>query len=575
MKRLALVLALASALHAEPAAPPAPDALLANLTARDAKLRVVRLEKKPEKPVIGLFGNLADADPGGPAKAAQAFLEANGTLLGFPPDTKFPGNLQTLRDEKDEEGHTLVLVPAKNGVPYLSGALSFAFDVDGKLVGVSGRYRAVDGAQMGSMNAGEAAEKALKLLSEEVPGAYLSADGTVREYLAAGAGGTLRHVYEVSLPLGAKRTPRLILLGPGGEALHSRESGDSFDATGKVLVKHGDRTGKSATLTDLVDKADPKAPKSKRLWGKYYYPQSEAILYASSKDKKYDYPERLGGEFGLDLLFYDPRFLEVNVYYHLMKARKHAIDVAKVPKVDVGRALLFDVWQYPDAGNSLSQNNAYYDPASMSFHFAVWNPKMPRTPPLWETGAIDPSFIYHEYGHHVLNMATKDVGNAASTLEELYEIRAIGEGFSDYFSFTMTRHDYVGDVFADSIKREVGGATIDYCNVIKTIEFGKANDVKVSFHAMGRVFAQICRDFETIYGDRTLAVMVKALKNSSPRTFSNFRTAMDQFATRDQRGRNAERVFKLMMDRKMYECSYEEETPIPRQDAGAQAGGGI
>lgn len=563
MRHTLLLLALAAAAHA---AEVGGDALVAQLTARSPRNRAYRDEKLPARPVVGLVGDLADAG-GKPLDTVRAFLATYGSLLGVPAGAKIPGDLVVLHDEKSERGHALVVAPARGGVPYIGGALSFRFGKSGKLTGASGRYRSLDGARGGSLSAAQAARRALEVASEEMPGATLTADGTVSEYFADGDGG-LAHVYSVELPLGKARHAFRVLLGPGGEHLRTESAAREYDGTAKIYDAYSETAGgtngpmkasdlTAVTLTDLVKPADTSlaAP----LAGTYFVPQSSSILKAASKTGRYEFEPRLGGEIGLDLGFNDPRFLDANVYHHLMVARKHAIEVARVPQVDVGRALKYDAWKYPDSNNPSSMNNAYYNDASMEFGFALINPKVPMAPPayIFKTTAFDKSMIYHEYGHHVLNVLMPGIGRANATVGDVYESEAIDEGFADFFAVTILNASTVGGVFGR--RRPVGREpAFTKCKLLEDLEAafaaaraaGQADKFRPSFHKGGELFSAICVDlFNLGLGPNTLPAVCDAMKSTTPRTFEKFALSFQALLHEELNDEQRDALEKLFKDR--------------------------
>lgn len=579
----------ASTLHAAPAA----DALLAELTARDPENEVVRDSAVPEQPVIGLLGNLADAAPGGSLATAKTFLEKYGPVFGVAADAKIPGDLEVLSERKREKGTDLTLAPALGGVPYAAGALSFTFGKTGKLVGVSGRYRPLTGAKTGSLSAGAAAKRALELLNEAQPGSHLAADGTVVEFFGPGPGDTLQHMYSVELPVGKTRHPYRVVLGPGGELIEGESSAANFDATGKIYDKYPDPQGGPLKPEDLVQVSltDVTAPASANvaapLAGAYFIPRPHAYLNAASKSGAFDYHPRLGGEFNFDLGWYDPRFLQVNVYHHLSVARKQAIDLFHVSEVDVGRALYFDIWKYPDS-NPSSKNNGYYTKSSMEWSFAVINPAFPMKPPgyLFKTMAVDKSMVYHEYGHHVLNVIAADNAASITTQGQAYESKAIDEGFADFFSATIHMQASVGAIFAEgsALMRPIGLADFTKCTVKNTLEanFQKWIEAKRKLAEEGKpdtlgqapppspyvgakLFSSICADLASLYGPVSALIVTDALRAVRPHTFEGF--AMKVMAlvrdelTRDERAK----LRKVFKDRGVIDatCNF-PNTPIAR-----------
>lgn len=573
MRTLLLLLALGAVAQA---AETSTDALVAQLQARSPRTRVHRDPRLPDRPVVGLVGDLADASAK-PLDTVKAFLATYGAVLGVPPTAKVPGDFEVLHDAKSEKGHALVLAPARGGVPYIAGALSFHFGKSGKLTGASGRYRSLDGARPGSLSAAEAAKRALAVAAEELPGSHLSADGSVSEYFAAAAGG-LAHVYSVELPLGKSRHALRVLLGPTGERLRIEPASRAYDGTGKIFDTYpngGNGPLKPAdlapvTLTDLVRPADTRiaAP----LAGVYFTPHSSSILKAASKTGAYEYHPRLGGEFGVDLGFNDPRFLDVNVYHHLMLARKHAIEVARVTQVDVGRALKYDAWKYPDSSNPSTMNNAYYTDSSMELGFAIINPKVPMAPPnyIFKTPAFDKSIIYHEYGHHVLNVLMPGIGRANATRGDVYESEAIDEGFADFFAATLLVTDRIGAVFPGGGRPVGREPEFDKCKLIDDLNAEAAAAARAgltfrpSFHKGGQLFSAICTDLHNLgFRENTLPLVCEAMKTTTPRTFEKFALAFEALIEEDATSEQWTKVDELFVKRGALESACPvDDTPL-------------
>lgn len=556
MRRTGLTMILFAALRlgAHGAAPAENEALLGELTTRDPELLQLRQENTPERRLVGLVGNLADGQPGAHAATAKAFIEKYGVLFGCPPGGRMPPDLEVIRDQAAGKGHKLVMVPARNGVPFLSGSFSFTFDEAGKLVGASGGYVDLASARMGSMDAAAAAKQALRLLSGKVKNAYLSGDGAVREYISSRGGG-LEHVYDVTLTLGEGRHPWFAVLGPGGELLRHGSAAAGFNGSGNAFPTYPDNTMNKVDLTDLVDPRNGMVPKP--LVGTYFYPESSAPIHAVSRTGEFKYLPRLGQEIGLDMLFYDPRFLEVNVYYHLMKARKHAIDSAEVTEVDHDKPMRFNVWEYPDRTNPRSYNNAYYSSPSKDMHFPLYNPDIPMDPPLWRTGAVDASVIYHEYGHHVMASFGYDIGNSASWVDEFYEAQSIQEGYADYFAHTLTGATTLANIFLKNARypdgrpatRDVPTPGVKHC--------GFASIPMEDYYEKSKLFSTTCYDLRPILGDLTLKYVTKACRTSIPLTYEKWATELVQVVRAETSQAAAKEVKKSLEAHELWTCRLE------------------
>ena len=375
----------------EPGSPPAAAddaALLGQLKARDPLLQEVRSGGSDSK-LIGLFGDLADAQPNKPA-VVQGFVTQYGTLLGFPAGG-MPGDMQLQPEGQREKGVTLTYVPTKGGVSYKKGAVQFGFAPNGKLMTATGRFKSAAGADMGGLSAEDAAKKALTEMHAMYPGSWLGGAGKLIETLEdTDDGKGIRRVWRVVAALGDRRRPVRVRLGPGGEVLDKGSSAET--ASGKVYTSYPDSAMGDGDLPKLfVDSI----PFLRGMWGHHFLADSSSPMYArvdSADRADYDpvsYTVPASGSTPART-WWDPRFLEVNVYHHLMIGHDKAIGWG-MSEVD-NQTVKFDVYY---AGYDDNADYTHYDGVD-HLRFARDN-----APCDYRSPAQDMSVIYHEYGHYV------------------------------------------------------------------------------------------------------------------------------------------------------------------------------
>lgn len=563
-----LVLA-APFVFAEPAAPPVADeaALLAQLTARDPQMQPLRSGDRPNSPIIGLFGDLSDPQGGSKAATALAFITTYGTLLGFPAGA-MPAEMQVQPAGKREKGDTLTYVPVNSGVKYPGGAVQFGYTPEGKLVSVTGRFKSAASAAMGGLSAEDAARKALSEMHKQYPGSWLSGNGTLHESLEdTDDGKSVRRVWRVRATMGDKRRPVLVSLGPGGEVLDQGSSAEEADAVGKVYTSYPD--------IPVGDGALPKMSFSAvhfgwGMYGQHFEADSSIGLEARvDDDGRADYDPvwftipAAGATPGRT--WWNPRFLEVNVYHHLMTAHDKASEWGAAEVDDT--KIKFDVYYPPtQAGTDSSGNPDFGASINNGFFNGVDRINFARDNPRWDnrTTAADLSIIYHEYGHYVCRSlnASYDQGGM---LAERCESRALGEGWADAFACSITGKPHVMWTWKGGDQTEPTGVRdatrpppgLDYCSMFPC-SYGTGcvpAGPKGNCHQGGRLFSILCWSMkDQVFGGDASWLMrrlIWAMRDTSgPATLQKFCSSMLSDEILYGYGSGADRMARF---KKMYE----------------------
>ncbi len=114
----------------------------------------------------------------------------------------------------------------------------------------------------------------------------------------------------------------------------------------------------------------------------------------------------------------DPRFEEVNTYYHIDRSQRYieslGFDGKNAPGIQM-RAIPFDA-------HATEDDNSFYLPSTDSLGFGEGG----------VDDAEDPDVILHEYGHAIQQSVNKDWGGK--------DERAMGEGFGDYWAMSSNRY---------------------------------------------------------------------------------------------------------------------------------------
>lgn len=497
------------------------------LSARDAAaFRVMRETTAADAPIVGVFGNLADPGPKF-LETIATFVKRYGMLLGFPAGT-MPPELDVRAGSMATGGGTAVMFPVKNGVGWIGGAIGFHFDRDQRLVGVTGRYNTALPATLGSSDAGAAVRRGLAEIGKKFPGAYLSSDGVVHEYLRR-KGGALETVYDVRVSVDDSEQPRRVRLGPDGELLSEEPGGEYFDADGIVIDGYPARSFRRGAVPKIRD-----AYSGKRrfpLDGDLAKGESSAFYRAMATKGHFDFPETFVMTFtsGKKRRLSHPRMLETTVYHHLMRAYEKAVELGATEVADAPTT--FDPWQRPrwtrEEGWGSTVDNAYYSKGDDSFHFDWYTPGYDFRHP-----AADPSVIYHEFGHFVhwrLNRYWDLVEDALTN----GDAGAISEGFGDYFSMLLTGEATVAGVYFGSGNGRTPSLTPGYCELMPIYQKGATGvffpaGAKTEIHDAAPFFAGICRELSSngALGDKPAARVFEALRITIPATFKSFALAL-------------------------------------------------
>lgn len=522
MRHPELVVVALALLWTRGVAGPDVDLIAQNLAGRAAG-NIVQKEGTPPV-VVAAWGDLFESQ-GNHEATARVFIERFGTVFGFPLGAP-PADVVTLQSVACGPGHTLVLVPAKSGVPFVGSAVNFHFDTTGKLVGVSGRYRSAAAAQMGGRDAGAAVKAALSQAAKTVPNAYLSTDGVISEYLQEADGGAIRHVYDVRLGVGAGGAPRNIVLGPGGEVLEDSDGGFSFEAKGKVFLDYpqtqATQDGNLPGLIDAVAMFD-----HYKLWGKHVY---AANAVATSDDDRFDFKPftELKAPFMGEKVLTSASFLETNVYHHLMAAHDRAKEWGAA-EVDEHNDMPFEVWGKANRRIEVVNGQRQYvydlkDNARFKmweFEFARYNPGASDRKP-----AIDASVIYHEYGHFV-HFAINGKWLSGTPAQKL-EALAVGEGFGDTLACAITGKTTVQEAWTGDPNhawvRSVTDTTMRYPfdKSLRNRDFGAENKDYIDVHDAGKLFSGICTELKPDLGSNFMPRVIGALRFSTPASFKTF-----------------------------------------------------
>lgn len=517
-----LALGLACVAGAGPADPTATvsgtAALLEELKARDPELLVLRESKSADAPIESLVGNLFDAAPGGAEATAKGFVEKYGLLLGF--EGGWPGDLARQGGTKGAGGESLVLVPEKQGVPFPGGAITLQCAPDGRLVSVSGRHEKLAGVAMGSLKANDAVEAALREIAKDLPGTWLSGDGKVREYIRELGSGRLEHVYEAHLAVGDPQRHFRVVLAHDGSRVSVSEHGEGFefaDGDGTVFPteSYPNPAPSPGKLPELYDEG----PGTRHLvMGRHFLSYSSHALHAISLDRHFPFDPKRTVQGATETQEDDPRFMEVNVYHHLAIAHDRAMAWGAT-EVDVWplRPMLIDVW-------NPAEGNAAYKWDNHSINFAIPDKHHPIS------RAWDCSIIYHEYGHFVHRRINPTWDVAKGWPDEM-EARAISEGWGDFFSMSITGHATEGELVKGQKDARTPDDLTNKCGLGNIFdEWAKKDysppDPRTDIHEAGRVFSSTCLQLKPILGDRTVPVVMEALRLAHPNTFARFGTGL-------------------------------------------------
>lgn len=529
MRPLLLLLLLTSSVWADPAA----DALLEELRRRAPdKLFVMRENEDPASPIVALYGDLADPDPDA-RKSVDTWLAKFGPVLGYPA-AKLPSELMLDVFQSAGPGRSTLFMPYKDKHIWTGGTVGFHFDKDHRMVAATNRYRPMGRIGAFNFSAVLAVMAALGELQKKAE-IHLNGDGKVYRFLSEQDDGSLKPVYKVEVTAGAQRVPYTILVGAGGEVLCRKLGGDRFDAAGKTHDGY-------PVSVDGLDHVLPKlrdAMKPNKYWtldGDHFISKTTSFFPAISKKGRFDFPSHFEIDFqGKKKKFNDARYLETSMYYHLMYAHDQARDMGATEvdrpweegKTDLP-LLSYNAWQQPDffEEGSPTIDNAYYSAAEKGLFFGWWQPGQDFRHP-----AADPSVIYHEYGHYVLDRLN-GYYRFSDTPQEIGDTGAISEGFADFFAAQLAGGSTTAEIYMEKERRSPS-LTPDYCNLVPIYDGSDgecdSDKGKTEIHDAGNLFsglalrlvqpgpAQLGRNEK-----ESVSRIFEAMRNAVPCTFRTF-----------------------------------------------------
>lgn len=438
--------ALALAALFAPAASANPR-LLEALMARDPANLAVLTTSTPA-PVYTLMGRLAPPGSGGAEAAAHRFLDEYGELVGMPPGGGSRDALKVIATRTSAGGTTLVLAPVIDELVFQESQLALRFHPDGELIAVTGGYTRPPPAVRPAVDAAGAVRVALAdARTRAEPGAHLSADGAVHEALYVAPDAKLHRLYTIEVSVTGSNASREVLVDGSGELLGSRplradvassgieETGEaramSVDWRGIPYARQFELRTRGTVLPELKAPADPGTSWS--LVGEHIKSATAQPYQARSRSGLFDFepvitvtrwdgkPERR----------YNPRFLDTHVYECLVRAHRFARDH--------GADALADAELEYDAVDSLTTDNAGYEPLENRISCSR------DSPILGGCTAMDPSALWHEFGHYVMWYVSAEFRNSSVLVRtrdwrkrwDTPQLAAVSEGFADFFSASM------------------------------------------------------------------------------------------------------------------------------------------
>lgn len=462
------------------------------------KFVALRQNEKADAPIVGLFGDLADAPADGKQMhGVRDFVQTYGSLLGYPAGG-WPAEFSVPDFISPTGGSlSLVFVPNKDGKIWPGGAVGFHFDRDKKLVAVTSRYKKMGAVGAGNLDAAAAVQKALESLRQKHT-VELSSDGVLWQFLGEADDGSLKPLYRVEVVVGEGGVPVQVLLDASGTVLCTRAGGHRFDADGLAY------DGYPVTADNL---REPMKRLDDVLSGRKHYPlvgevfraKSSAYNKARSTNGHFEFPTSFVMTFdsGTKRRLSHPRYLETSMYFHLMQAYDKAMALGAkeldVPFEDGSTAkpvITFDPWTRPDdMDRGSTVDNAYYKHADKGMHFAWYNPSYE-----FRQAAADPSVIYHEYGHAVHYRLNPFWTGVTFTPQELGDSGAIGEGFADYFSMLVSGGSSTAEIFLGSKDARHASLTPDYCHLVPIydsadVECNVEKGGTTEIHPAGQLFS--------------------------------------------------------------------------------------
>lgn len=458
--------------------------------------------------VFGFWGKSLKKAKGSAMETAQEFLNVYGLALGFPSELKL-ADWKRIDLPGSAAPPVLFLAPGVGGVPWLGGAIGFAFDTQGNLAGLIGEYKALLPAVAATIDQGRALKLAVQAARARWPRRPIKAGGKVHQFMEA-RDGKLLHVFMAELALDAPAGQWNVFIGPGGEVLHEASGDLSAEPAGTVYPTYPDPT-MATTRHPLPDLVAPPPGNPWTVHGRYFVSRSSNPQQAVSADGLFEFPPKRPNDDGsarttTSADFDDPRFLETNVYFYLSRARRRAYDWGGGDTDNL--PINFDVWIPPLdlAGNdapvvggavgAIEQksdesrtNNAYFSPVEMHIRFAYRNPDFGEIHP-----ATDASVIYHEYGHAV-QTAINPLWKLALG-EDGFQADSVGEGFADFFAASITGDPVLG-------KRCFSIATGKQRTCQNSFVFADIGTSKLrkEMHAAGQVFSGACFDLRKKIGN--------------------------------------------------------------------------
>jgi hypothetical protein len=503
---------------------------------------------EPGAAVGHLWGDLAPAHPGGPLVSAQEFLTRFGPLLGFSnADPRLLEGMAELSASipggSDGGGGggrplALVLTPSVGGVPFVAGALTLNFMEDGRLVGVSGRARPVPAADKPAIDAGRAVAAALDELARRFPGSELSGDGMLHELLEDDGQGRVRHVFSTQLAVGHPPRAWRVAIAGDGSILDVEPGAFGAVPDGHVFLGYPQRG--QPVLVGLDSVPPPKSDAFFHHWelaGPRFVsaPMGSHAFRAASSDGHFRFEPFVPGKTSRPRCFVaqperpaNARFVEVNVYHHLMKAYRMA-RMFGAWEVDGGTlqnkryrypgVIVFDVEEQTGwlecAVAQLQKKNASpcclgavaeFNPGDYTLRFFPWDDRVSTHP------GLDVSLIYHEYAHFVHIAIRPEFAPAGFPATSTLEARAVAEGWADYFAATLLANPvhgmvvFGGDPFQPAqvtaalgplgLRRADSNLTVQDVRPVWIDPKNKPKGAKDvgQIHFAGQVFARVCWD---------------------------------------------------------------------------------
>lgn len=491
------------------AADDAPDAAakLAELLARSPKNAAFKADDKPDAPVTLLLGDLADGVPGHEAETCEQFVTRFGAVLGFPAGGGLK-DLTLLTNVQTDGGRVLSYAPAIKGVPYLKSNVVMSVGADGHLNSVSGRFVKLTGAQAGSLSGAQAVRRALAELAKKYPGAMITGDGTVEEFLADEDGGGIAQHYRIDLAVGYPPDHRTVILGPGGNLISERHGG---------ATEEWARVMPTVTKTDLDKRPLKDLTKPDGIFTSWkidgtYFTSTSSAEAITSLFGHFD-PDPFDDSFISRTLHphtANPQFLEGNVYYWLTEAHAKALAWG-AKEVDDHKPMKFDVW------SSSTDNNAFFAEGGWKLVFASDNSDKDYWSP-----AMDSSIICHEYGHSVQRALAAHY-DEGGTPEELLEANTIGEGFGDLFAAAILDNPEHATLWNSGKASRNLTTTMKLADVKPLYEDEATHGEKTEIHQASQVFSGALWEYRKKHGaDEMMKLVIEGLRRApSPHTFAH------------------------------------------------------